>query len=482
MSARGRPKRRANAIQNRERDGSVPQRRRLRRNELSNSDESTTAITSNADNGVTERAPARAAASAASATSTDEPRWRDVPENWGIPRLMSELEVLDIFGMSASMGKRQLLIVYNKTMLARQTRISAVSRDIASSPSLRTPPEMTSASTVSNMAAPMSLEGQEMIMNELRDLRRSVSYITADHSRAVTTGVSAPTVGSNPRLIDLVDSASIPTGRAEATAIASVGRINTLNVPRVSMDSLPPVDIVPEQIRKDIHTGKYVNLALLLLPGIDHSMETKIIDTNGEQVIVKASDPRLNKALTYPEFRRAYTKFKNIICDVNAGRRAELDAYGDYIAKLSEDYGSGGFYQYHVGFARKAAQFQIQNDIPVDWALRDTELFFHIFGVPKKTTCKACGMFDHMTPFCPLALKSNFRAEGSSSCPSNQGQSKGSNSKVDKRGRDRVKVGDKEICNNYNDEGCARTSCAMLHVCKECKVDSHSMKQCPSKV
>ena len=65
---------------------------------------------------------------------------------------------------------------------------------------------------------------------------------------------------------------------------------------RVPVDTLPPVNIGSQNIRKLIHSHKYVNPALLLIPSVDSDSQTKIIDQDGNQIIVCANDVRLQKS------------------------------------------------------------------------------------------------------------------------------------------------------------------------------------------
>ena len=84
---------------------------------------------------------------------------------------------------------------------------------------------------------------------------------------------------------------------------------------RKPIDSLESVNLVPRLLRNQIKENKYVNLALLLIPGMETGGETKVIDSAGNQVVVKASDPRLQRDLTIDEFRLAFSKYKDVVCE-----------------------------------------------------------------------------------------------------------------------------------------------------------------------
>ena len=146
---------------------------------------------------------------------------------------------------------------------------------------------------------------------------------------------------------------------------------------RVPVDTLPPVNCVSQNIRKLIH--KYVNLALLLIPSVDSDSQTKIIDQDVNQIIVRANDARLQKSLTIQEFRSAFSRFKNVFCEKEPERRKELDTYADMIDSMFIQYGGTHFYDYHVAFARKAEQYFHLMGTKLGWASRDSSLYMLCF-------------------------------------------------------------------------------------------------------
>ncbi|KAK6191207.1 hypothetical protein SNE40_002945 [Patella caerulea] len=84
---------------------------------------------------------------------------------------------------------------------------------------------------------------------------------------------------------------------------------------RVPVDSLPPVKVVPQHIRKAIHSHKHENLAMLLIPGIETEGETRVIDHDGNQIVVKANDPEcreicpsMNFGWHFPDFRMLFVR------------------------------------------------------------------------------------------------------------------------------------------------------------------------------
>jgi hypothetical protein len=439
MSGRGKGKRRASRQQDRERDVSVT-RNRLRRGPSASSSQDDRS----ADVAVQPSPCSRA-------QTIETPRWMDTAENWSVGRLLAELEAMDIRGMTSSMGKTTLLRIFKRNS-EKASDIRGRGPEIEVDPNSSqqgqtreaTPPSPPSSGD-NNMAAPVDTATPTDISSEMTNIRR-----TLDDLRA-----SAANISTHP------------------------AAINT----RIDINSLPPVDIVTEKTRKDIIAGKYVNLALLIIPVVDNTNETKIIDSNGEQIVIKATDPRLQKSLDYHEFRAAFRKYKNVLCEAYPHRRAELDSYGDMIAKLYEDYRGKGFYQYHVSFARKAAQYQSHCNKLVDWSIRDTDLFLSIFGVRKLTTCNKCDGIDHTTSFCPQSVRSPTTSHVTSTQSNSRGYINRNNpnpkeSKVDRQGRPRITFGGREICNNFNEAGCTRPMCAMLHLCRSCKQDKHTEKEC----
>ena len=60
---------------------------------------------------------------------------------------------------------------------------------------------------------------------------------------------------------------------------------------------------------------------------MDSDGQTKIIDQEGNQIIVRANDARLQRNLTIHEYRTAFSRYKNVICEKQPDRRKELDSY-----------------------------------------------------------------------------------------------------------------------------------------------------------
>ena len=238
----------------------------------------------------------------------------------------------------------------------------------------------------------------------------------------------------------------------------------------VPADNLPHIDVVTDNMRRNITSGKYVNLAALLIPDMD---ATKVSENMGALEFLKRQqkDHRLDRPLSITQFYRAFGIFKRIMCEAYPQRRVELDLYEADIGDIFDHYGEI-FYQYHVQFTKKAAAY-MEKGIKVDWSKRHKDLFQLLVGGSKTRLCDHCFQADHQSPFCPS--QSNV-------VPSHkQRPNSGPNTVNDKKGRPRISFKGKEICNNFNTEfGCRRTVCSFDHICIKCKKTGHSQVTCQS--
>ena len=82
-------------------------------------------------------------------------------------------------------------------------------------------------------------------------------------------------------------------------------------------------------------------------------------------------------------------------------RLQELDKYLSVITDISTKFPGFCFYQYHVQFAAKSAEYMEQN-IHVDWASLDTVLLNTIVAGHKANACSLCQVLDHTATFCGL--------------------------------------------------------------------------------
>ncbi|KAH3769530.1 hypothetical protein DPMN_170801 [Dreissena polymorpha] len=180
------------------------------------------------------------------------------------------------------------------------------------------------------------------------------------------------------------------------------------------------------------------------------------------------NDFRLKKRLTIEQFRTAFGKYKRVMCRKWRHRKNELDEYEIDIGRIHAFYGEK-FYDYHLAFSSKAAK-AVRNGIPVNWAMRDTENFQLILGGTRARQCQHCHSVLHESEFCANASTQAVR--------SNQ-YAKTSGDSSDKFGRKIIMHKGTEICNNFNNEkGCSRRGCPRLHICLNCKSESHKKISC----
>lgn len=241
----------------------------------------------------------------------------------------------------------------------------------------------------------------------------------------------------------------------------------------IAADNLPHIDVVTDSVRKNITSGKYVNLASLLIPDYDTSKLPTDNMVAVELLKRQQRDHRLDRALTITQFFKAFGIYKRIMCEAYPQRRDELDLYEADIGNIYEHYGDV-FYQYHVQFSRQAAAFMVKG-IKVDWSKRHKDLFQLLIGGTKTKLCEHCSQTDHQSPFCPTQIN----VQRPSRQRPNSGLDSTKDGYRDSYGRLRVMFKGREICNNFNGEkGCTRSACSFEHVCKKCKGSGHGQYAC----
>ena len=133
-------------------------------------------------------------------------------------------------------------------------------------------------------------------------------------------------------------------------------------------ESLPFVETISPQMRKNIIEGKDVNLCALLIPYYSGPM------TNDERIDTyycsnRKPDPRLNKTLSLSEFIQAFGTYKSVMSEAYSERRIELDLYERDIVDMANRYPGTGFYEYHKQFSATAAAYLKNHNIKVVCAL-----------------------------------------------------------------------------------------------------------------
>ncbi len=264
---------------------------------------------------------------------------------------------------------------------------------------------------------------------------------------------------------------------------------STYNALGVASDSLPHVDIVNPSVRKDIISGKDINLASLLIPGYksDSTLVRHLVQGSEVIPLKSLNDTRLSRTLTLSEFIMAFGIYKNIMCEAYPQRRIELDAYELIVVEMAHKFGGTAFYDYHRAFSARAAAMLQNFQIKINWALKDTNLFCLSCLGHSVIPCGICSAKDHTTHFCPQAQYPNNRpGRNGRSDNFHRANSAASNSKqnmtnpsIDRQGRIREFHAGSELCNNFNTEsGCPLKNCFYRHICKVCK-KPHPMQKCP---
>ena len=166
------------------------------------------------------------------------------------------------------------------------------------------------------------------------------------------------------------------------------------------------------------------------------------------------------------------------------GHRKELDAYEAIVVGIASRIDGTAYYEYHKSFSARASALIQQQNVKVDWGLRDNGLFCSLFVGQRANVCSMCGSVAHLSGFCPTLVtpkthnantshhftgRGNFSSKGGPAAPT-----------TDLQGRPRVSIGQTEVCNNYNsDRSCSRYNCRFLHSCLACR-GSHPNVTCPT--
>ncbi|KAL3876519.1 hypothetical protein ACJMK2_034361 [Sinanodonta woodiana] len=383
-------------------------------------------------------------------------------ENWTIGRLKEELTVLNIHFPS---NARRMHLV----RLVREARSRTVPQGMQSSGS--TSHEDASARS-HDATSNVNIHGRQQsdsekaltdivsgLTNTVQSLQQNVIALTNKVNTMSSSAHSSATVNSavqvrpgNP-FADDVDTAqnfTLDTGyKAFHSPSAAAGseeqarHSSFVRTPRgYSAESLPFVETVSPQLRKNIVAGRDINLAALLIPYYTGSGVIESFDAEG----VKSGkpDPRINRALSLGEFIQAFGIYKNIMCNAFPRRRQELDLYERDIVEMATRYQGNGFYEYHKKFSLDAAAHLRYNNIVVDWSIRNNTLFCNIFANSKPNACSGCGSTFHGSEFCNQRSLNIYHKET-----------------IDAYGRERVLYLGKEICNNFN----GTKGCVALQLC-----------------
>lgn len=139
-----------------------------------------------------------------------------------------------------------------------------------------------------------------------------------------------------------------------------------------------------------------MNLAELLIPKYESQPQKSNITIN----LIKNEDPRLHKQLSIAEFITAFGRYKRVMCQRLPERCVELDRYEANVVDIHNVYGSK-FYDYHCQFAARAAIALRDNNIKIDWSVRDLGLLMMVVGNATANKCLTCSSTMHLSAFCP---------------------------------------------------------------------------------
>lgn len=394
----------------------------------------------------------------------------DKPENWTVAVITGKLSELNIRPPKG----------FNKAKLVQLYKENTSSDSVVISDNIRTvPASVASTSSSSTDTAMKALQNHVARLEQLILRQNSVD----GGQPKDTPGQHGPTVTSLPATaasdlnhIPEVNNQRSPTPLPVQYDNNYGGLLNQLGV---SSESLPSVEIVPSSIRHQIKEGKDINLVLLLLPHYDNDggRYHRVAEV-GAQSYQLQTDPRLCKSLTLGEFVKAFAIYRNIMCEAYPNRRQELDTYERDIVDLALTFPGSVFYEYHKAFSARAAALLHQRNVKVNWGIRDNQLYTTLCSGFKCNSCKLCNHMSHTEEFCPLVLN------GSASKQANSNSRKGDNygkGNTDRKGRPRVMHQGREICNNFNDQGCDRDHCHFLHVMKNTETTGKQAKSAKSK-
>lgn len=222
----------------------------------------------------------------------------------------------------------------------------------------------------------------------------------------------------------------------------------------IPADLLPQIDIVSPAIRKKIVQGKDINLALLLVPGYEHTSPDRDPLPSGRRG--KLAD------LTISEFITAFGIYKRVVTEAFPSRRNELDRYEAIVIRLNNTHGPAAFNEYHRMFSARAAQYIEQENFKVKWGIRDKDIYDSVVAGRRPISCNICRSVEHSTHRCEQAKHPNGSDQ----------------SKTDRRNRPNVWHNGQVICNNFNTKGCNWSTCQRSHICSKCFSDQHGEKSC----
>ncbi len=339
------------------------------------------------------------------------------------------------------------------------------------------------ADTLRTVTAPLavsSASAQGSMASNISAAANMTAAATISSAANIATAAATSTSHAVPTPSESVPTYSLATAMPGVSHTSVPSPQSTGNLPSmsfgVSSDSVCHVELITPQQRKDIISGKDINLATLLIPSYHESSQDRHIVMGNEVLPLKPlSDPRTTRALTIQEFIKAFSIYTNEMCIVYPYRRAELDAYMRSIVEMSSRFAGLPFYDYHRGFSARASALLLNHNIKLDWSKVDTKLYCAIFAGQRASTCTLCNSSLHLTAFCPANV-----AGAASRQTQNKAQNNQSTQNRDRSGRPRIMHDNKEICNSFNSGFCRWPNCHFAHICKTCKKPGHGFSECYS--
>ena len=256
---------------------------------------------------------------------------------------------------------------------------------------------MTTSSLTTSSAAPVSSN------NDVTQLlvQNTLGMMTTVNTLITKQSVTGTETNNN---LDKFYNAMPVTTEQQVQPVTGLTPIMSKTNSGVAADELPHIDVVTDSVKRNIITGKYVNLACLLIPDFE-APKASTDDMNGLEFLRRdRKDHRLDRALNITQFYKAFGIYKRIMCEAYPLRRIELDLYEADIGIIFEHYGNI-FYQNHVQFSKQAAAY-LEKGIKVDWSKRHKDLFQLLVGGVKTSHVTTVVKLTTRVPSAPPKLVS----------------------------------------------------------------------------
>ncbi|VDI30344.1 Hypothetical predicted protein [Mytilus galloprovincialis] len=156
-----------------------------------------------------------------------------------------------------------------------------------------------------------------------------------------------------------------------------------------SAETLPFVETISPQLRKNIISGMDINLTSLLIPYYSGSGTHELSLSEDKN---NKSDPRSSRSLSLGEFIQAFGIYKNIMCTTFPHRRSELDLYERDLVDMATRY--SGLYEFkkrgtrtqqnRVQYAEKNVNDQVSLSLGVSTPIVISNLVHELENHPNK--------------------------------------------------------------------------------------------------